>query len=104
MLVAAALVFTAVASPPGPVPWLSAGAVWLTFNHAQVADRLAEAENARSSSEQTVSCHRWLRRYYVAKEACWLVLFVITGAWPAVVGACIFLMYPLWRDWYRGRA
>lgn len=82
-----------------PVQWLSALAVLLSFAHAQVASRLDEAEERRT--ERVVHCRAWLVRYLVAKEAAWVAVFALTGAWPAVAGCALFLAYPAWRRWWR---
>jgi hypothetical protein len=79
--------------------WLSTAAVLLTFAHVQVATRLEEAEARRT--RVSVHCRRWLTRYLVAKESLWVVLFAVTGAWPAVAGCAVFLLYPSWRALYR---
>jgi len=79
-------------------------AVLLTFAHVQVADRLAEKEQERESlklSEETVECHRWATRYLVSKEICWLLYFLVLGAYSALVGVGVFLLYPVWRRYYR---
>lgn len=93
-----ALAVTAYVSGAGLVQWLAALAVTLTFAHVQVATRLREAEVART--EVVVHCHVWLDRYLVAKEAAWVVVFMVTSAWPAVVGCGLFLLYPVWRQIY----
>ncbi len=43
----------------------------------------------------------WAMRYLVTKECIWVAYFVIHCAWSALVGAGLFLLYPLWRSWYR---
>lgn len=91
------------------IEFVGAAAVTLTFTHAQVADRLAEAERNKSSlygadsaiNEHSVHCHAWLTRYLVTKEILWCVYFVVLGAWSALVGVAVFLAYPLWRKWWR---
>jgi hypothetical protein len=87
---------------------IGAAAVTLTFAHAQVADRLAEAEGAREILERLrgsaavgVECFRWQRRYYVSKELLWLSYFSLLQAWSALAGVVIFLLYPLWRHAWR---
>jgi hypothetical protein len=106
-------------TPTDASAWLGALAVWLATRHASVADRLREAEELRQHTERVipvgalalpivrpaggVSCLRWLDRYLVAKELCWILYFALLGAWPALVGALRFLVYPYWRRWYRRR-
>lgn len=77
-------------------------AVVLTFAHMQVSDRLAEAQKA-APDHAAVECWRKLDRYLVLKEVCWLVYFVLHGSWSAVAGVPLFLLYPVWRRWYRAR-
>lgn len=74
-------------------------AVILTFCHAQVSDRMAEREAARTRPE--VHCYRWSLRYFVGKELLWLAYFVLHESWSALAGVGIFLVYPIWRRWYR---
>jgi len=117
----------------GVVEWVGALAVLLTFAHVQVADRLAEAEATREELHARASrlsqeyehlvckpaledvrdaerryhlhvdCHHWARRYLVGKEICWLIYFVVLGAYTALVGVAVFLAYPIWRHQYRKR-
>lgn len=84
--------------------FIGALAVLLTFAHVQVADRLAEkAEADEKLGEETVECHQWTKRYLLSKEICWLAYFVLLGAWSALAGVGLFLLYPFWRSYYRKR-
>lgn len=113
--------------------WVTAGAVFLTFMHMQIADRLAETEGlrtrlqqeadarerfartmgdntsiasaaaARTTLDHYVECYWKLKWYLVGKEILWLVTFVLLKAWPALVGVGLFLLYPVWRHFYRAR-
>lgn len=92
----------------GVVEWIGAGAVLLSFGHAQVADRLAEAESERRAGAMhghedvhAVACHAWATRYLVGKEVLWLVYFVLHQSWSALAGVGLFLAYPVWRRWWR---
>lgn len=101
-LVVAAVVGTvAVVSGGRPVDWLTALAVLISFGHASVADRLAEREIAKPQPD--VECVGWLRRYWLAKEVCWAIVFVVSGLWPALIGAAVFAIHPFWRKAYRSR-
>lgn len=85
---------------------IAAAAVLASFAHAQVSDRLAEAEAARERIGATpirVHCHRLALRWLVAKELLWLAFFVSIASWASLVGVAAFLGYPLWRRWYRKR-
>lgn len=81
--------------------WIGAAAVACSFAHGQVASRLAEREAARDRPE--VACHSWATRYFVAKEALWLIYFAANGAWSALAGVVLFLLYPVWRSAWRRR-
>lgn len=83
----------------GALELVGAGAVLLSFGHAQVADRLAEREAARDAA--TVKCHRFATRYLVGKESLWLVYFVLHRSWTALAGVGLFLAYAPWRAWWR---
>lgn len=119
LAIASAILLTvAVASGGGWLQLVGACAVILSFAHMQVADRLAESEGLRAAMcpsqsdaledlkqdlrRGEVHCHAWARRYLVGKELLWLVYFVALGAWAALAGVALFLLYPVWRGWYRG--
>jgi hypothetical protein len=97
--VAVVLATVTLATGARAVEWIGSLAVLASFMHGQVADRLAEREAARSSPD--VHCHRWAGRYFAAKEALWLVYFVVHRSYAALAGVALFLAYPLWRRWWR---
>mgnify|MGYP002631454742 CR=1 FL=1 len=78
---------------------LSAAAVFVTFQHMSVASRLEEAE-AKRHDAHTVECHERLTQYLVLKEVFWVTAFVAIGAWNALAGVPLFLLYPVWRRIY----
>lgn len=86
-------------SPVTVAAVLTAAAVFASFLHVQVADRLQEHEAVRA--EPAVPCHYKLKRYLILKEVLWVLTFVLLQAWPALVGCGIFLAYPIWRRFYR---
>jgi len=71
-------------------------AVFASFGHMSVASRLEEAQER--SDVKTVECYRKLTR--LAKEVPWLATFTLLGAWTALAGIPIFLLYPAWRRFY----
>lgn len=94
----------------GLIELLGGLAVLLSFGHAQVADRLAENERERQAyagiagiQSHSVVCYRWATRYLVGKEALWLVYFVLHHSWSALAGVGLFLVYPVWRRFWRAR-
>jgi len=100
MLVVATVLLAVVAfTNGGGLELLGAGAVLLSFAHAQVADRLAEREASRA--RPSVECHRWATRYLIGKESLWLVYFVLHHSWSALAGVGLFLAYSPWRRYWR---
>lgn len=81
------------------VEWVGAAAVFCGFCHASIAERMREREAARTVP--SVECHRLATWFFLAKEAGWLVYFVALHAWSALVGCGLFLLYPLWRRYWR---
>ena len=81
--------------------WLAYGAVFFTFKHAQIADRMREQEEARE--KPSIECAEWSDRFFVAKEVLWVGFFILAGAYTALVGCGLFLLYPAWRRFYRKR-
>lgn len=80
---------------------IGSAAVFVTFMHAQVADRMAEQQ--KQMTTPSVECWPWLQRYYVTKEVLWLVYFALSQTWAALAGVFVFLLYPLWRRHYLGK-
>ncbi len=106
--VATVLVAVALTAGGGVVELIGAAAVLLSFGHAQVANRLEEAEQERRSyvyiesiDRHSVHCYRWATRYLVGKESLWCVYFVLHRSWSALAGVVLFLSYPMWRRWWR---
>jgi hypothetical protein len=98
-VVAGVLALTCLALHRGPVEWLGSTAVFASFLHAQVADRMRERQAA--SARPSVPCHARSTHYFVIKECLWCGYFSAIGAWSALVGVALFLAYPLWRAWWR---
>lgn len=84
---------------PALAQFLGAIAVFFTFRHVSVANRLEEAQDR--SDVKTVDCYKKLTHFLVIKEILWVAVFSLTGAWTALAGIPIFLFYPVWRRYYR---
>lgn len=88
-----------------PVEIVGAIAVFFSFAHAKVANRLAEREAYRSRMNIcdgiSVSYHHKVKYYFYMKESLWFVYFIALGAWSALVGTFIFLLYEPWRKLWR---
>jgi hypothetical protein len=97
------LIIAALITRRGLIEWVGVVAVFLNFGHVSVADRLREAEELRQQRKDPVSveCYKKLDHYYFSKEIFWLLYFVLLGAWSALVGVGLFLLYTPWRRMYR---
>jgi hypothetical protein len=84
-----------------PTEWIGTAAVFVTFLHAQIADRMQERQAASASPD--VPCHWKASYYFIGKELLWVAYFVAHRSYAALVGCGLFLAYPLWRrSWRRG--
>jgi hypothetical protein len=103
--VAVVLSMVAVVSHKGRIEWLGVCAVFFTWMHASVSDRLQEAQERRQAAQAPieVECYRWGIRYYYLKEVFWFAYFIVLGAWSALAGTVLFLVYPRWRKAWRNR-
>lgn len=72
-------------------------AVFLTFKHAQVTDRLSAAEEDRPVP--AVECFRLERRYFLGKEMVWATYFLVVESWSPLVGVTLLSGYRVWRRW-----
>ncbi|MFT5280654.1 MAG: putative membrane protein [Flavobacteriaceae bacterium] len=83
--------------------WIALCAVYFTFVHASIAERMYEAEekNTKENKENNVECFYKLKKAYYSKEILWLITFTLLSAWSALVGVFIFLLFPIWRKAWR---
>lgn len=79
--------------------YIGAGAVFFSFMMMQVASRLEEKEALRHTPE--IQCFAWNTRYLYVKEVLWFTYFIIHESYAALVGTVLFLLYPLWRKYWR---
>jgi len=70
--------------------WLSAFAVFTTFIHGA---RCFDISDAHGTDRSALG----ISFYWMSKEFLWLAVFIISGAYPAIVGTALFILYPLWR-------
>jgi hypothetical protein len=89
----------------GLIEWIGVLAVFFTFKHTIISERLQEAEAERAIRDGlhtvTVECYPKLGQNFLIKEILWFGYFVLLGAWSALAGVVIFLLYPTWRKYYR---
>lgn len=103
-IVAFVLLSAAYISNKGMIELLGVGAVFFSWMHASVANSLQDAQLARLErlEEVEVSCYQWLARYFYIKEILWCLYFFYLGAWSALAGVFIFLLYQSWRKvWWK---
>lgn len=103
VFVAIILIAVALFSGKGGIEWVGVLAVFLTFGHASIAERLREREELKHIQKDSIEVHCYykLPYYFYAKEACWLIYFVWLGAYSALAGVGLFLIYTPWRKYYR---
>jgi hypothetical protein len=83
------------------INWLTTVAILLTFQHAQISDRLQEGQKIMKNPD--VKCYWKLDKLFVAKELIWILTFFIIGNYAAIIGSILFAIYPVWRRLYRKR-
>lgn len=81
------------------INWITTVAIMLTFNHAQIADRLQEDQQNKPSP--TVPCYWKLNKLFIAKEIMWITAFFWMHNYAAIIGSVLFAIYPKWRKIYR---
>jgi hypothetical protein len=101
--VAFVLISVAIISNKGGIEWVGVAAVFLTFGHASIAERLREREEIRKMKKDPVevNCYYKLPYYFYLKEICWFIYFIYLGAYSALCGVILFLAYDPWRKYYR---
>mgnify|MGYP001581593588 CR=1 FL=1 len=97
------LILIGIFSDKGFVEWIGVLAVFLTFAHTSVSDRLAEqqAKLVKKVGKAEVHCYWKLNYYFYGKEIAWFIYFLMLGAWSALGGAILFLIYRPWRKLWR---
>lgn len=87
------------------VEYIGAGAVFFSFAHAKVANRLAEREEYRKKKNAhdlvILPYYHKTKKYFFVKEILWFIYFILLGAYSALVGCVIFLLYEPWRKLWR---
>lgn len=103
VFVATVLAIVFVLSGKTDVEAIGALGVLCTFGHASVANRMAEqiAHYEKTTGIVVVSCYKWEKYYFYMKEILWFSYFLKLGAYSALVGVIVFLLYPFWRRLWR---
>lgn len=74
-------------------------AVFFTFLHAQVADRMQERQAILEKPD--VECYWKSNWFFGIKEFLWIVFFLMIHSYAALSGAILFSIYPFWRKYWR---
>lgn len=103
IFVATILILVALITKKGLIEWVGVVAVFLNFGYLTIAIRLQEHEEIRVKKKEqvVVDCYKKLSYYNYSKELFWLIYFVLLGAWSALAGIFIFLLYGSWRKLWR---
>ncbi|MGB0925379.1 MAG: hypothetical protein ACPGTS_01580, partial [Minisyncoccia bacterium] len=81
------------------IEWIGVAAVFMTFKHTVVAFRLEEVlEKATEHGDTAFNSHGRQKQFYFMKEILWFLYFLSLGAYSALIGVFIFLLYPWWHD------
>lgn len=99
LVVSVVLIITTMWFANDAINWITTLAVILTFQHAQIGDRLQERQQVMD--KPTVECYWKLNKLFAAKEVCWITAFLLMRNYAAIVGGVLFALYPLWRRYYR---
>ena len=99
IFVAMALIATAIFTKGDYIEWFGVAAVFMTFKHTVIAFRLEEVLEKRNEHGDTAfNSHGRQTQYFYAKESLWFMYFFLLGAYSALVGVGLFLLYPVWHD------
>ncbi len=105
LFVAVVLVITGLISDKGSVEWLGVLGVLLTFEYTIIANHLGELYGKKSKkprvNKKHPDYHDRLLLFYYFKEVVWFSYFIMLGAWSALVGVVLFLLYAVWRREWR---
>lgn len=104
LIVAIILSAVALISKKGAVEWFGVVGVILTFEYQVLSTYLTEHSEARKRIKSDVksdTVHKEIRIIYLLKECIWVVYFIFLGAYSALVGSIIFILYAYWRKTYR---
>ena len=76
-------------------------AVYHTHVCGSISSRMVEEQ--AQQEKPSVPCMTAYWRHYTIKEVLFFLYFLASGAYSALVGCCVFALYPVWRKWYRAR-
>lgn len=95
---------TALISGKGWVEWVGVLGVTFTFEYQVLSTYLrehAEAKKKRGLHGKSDGFYKEIQILYYAKELIWVLYFIVLGAYSAIVGTIVFILYGAWRRMYR---
>ncbi len=101
---AAILVATAIISGKGIVEWVGVLGVILTFEYQVLSTYLrehAEARKQKGHEKKSDTIYMEIQVLFYLKEVIWTAYFLALGAYSAIAGTIIFIIYGAWRKLYR---
>lgn len=101
LIVSIVLIATTFLLSNDKINWITTLAIILTFQHAQIGDRLQERQ--KILDKPTVDCYWKLNWLFVGKEVLWITAFILMGNYAAIIGSTMFSLYPIWRRYYRNK-
>lgn len=85
------------------IEYIAVLAVYFTFKHANISNRMEEQEEKRKNlgQEIKVECYKKSIQFFYVKEILWFSYFALNGSYSALAGVIIFLIYGYWRKTWR---
>jgi hypothetical protein len=85
------------------IEYIAVFAIYFTFKHANISNRMEEQEEKRKSlgQEIKVECYKKSIQFFYVKEILWFSYFALNGSYSALAGVIIFLLYGPWRKIWR---
>ena len=98
------LCIVALISGKGWVEWVGVFGVALTFEYQVLSTYLREHSEALRRHHPDAaknSISKEIQIIYYLKECVWVLYFVFLGAYSALAGTVLFILYGIWRRLYR---
>lgn len=97
IFVALVLIGTALFFGENYIEWIGVLAVFMAFKHTVVAFRLEDTVQTMERHAHISHPKNRQAQLFYTKEILWFIYFVLLGAWSALVGVILFLLYPFWH-------
>ncbi|OHB24103.1 MAG: hypothetical protein A2542_02900 [Parcubacteria group bacterium RIFOXYD2_FULL_52_8] len=84
--------------------WIGVLGVTLTFEYQVLSTYLrehAEAKKRKGNHKKSDFIYKEIQVLFYVKEVIWITYFLTLGAYSALVGTILFILYGAWRRVYR---